>query len=141
MLTEDHCACAQLQQPERTEQASGGMEEPAAAARRRPPAPAPPPLFPLLFLLTLSLSSSVAAAASGAPVGEDYVRPPARTRGGQRKALLALFPWSKKKASSSASDPQQVTSLVLPNFLPVALDLVYSNGIGDVFGVEEMSVS
>uniref|UniRef100_A0ACD5ULI9 Uncharacterized protein n=1 Tax=Avena sativa TaxID=4498 RepID=A0ACD5ULI9_AVESA len=85
--------------------------EPLASARRRPPAAAPAPsrfLLPVLFFFTLALSSCGAAAASGAPVGEDYVRPPARTRGGQRKALLGLFPWSKKKASSSASDPQQV---------------------------------
>ncbi|VAI55235.1 unnamed protein product [Triticum turgidum subsp. durum] len=85
--------------------------EPLGAARRRPPAMAAPALLPLLLLLlTLALSScGGAAAASGAPVGEDYVRPPARPRGGQRKALLGLFPWSKKKASASASDPQQVT--------------------------------
>lgn len=68
-----------------------------------------PPL--LLFLLLLSSFSSCAAAASGAPVGEDYVRPPAAARRcglHHRKALLSLFPWSKKKDSSSASDPQQV---------------------------------
>jgi hypothetical protein len=88
------------------------------------------------------LSSCGAAAASGAPVGEDYVRPPARNSGAQRKALLGLFPWSKKKTSSSASDPQQVTTLALPIFLPFALDLaVNSNGIGNVSVVEEMPVS
>lgn len=103
--TEQHCL---LLQPlaKRTDQASCAME-PVAAARRRPPATAPPPLLLLLFLFTLALSSYGAAASSGAPVGEDYVRPPARTCGGQSKALLGLFPWSKKKASS-ASDPQQV---------------------------------
>ena len=69
---------------------------------------APPPLLLLLLLLLAVSSCASAAASTGAPVvGEDYVRPPARRH---RKALLSLFPWSKKQASSSASDPQQVTS-------------------------------
>ena len=77
------------------------------------PAMAAPPLpFPLLILLLLlavSSSTVAAAAAIGAPVlGEDYVRPPPSRS--HRKALLSLFPWSKKKESSSASDPQQVNS-------------------------------
>ncbi|XP_006650263.1 purple acid phosphatase 18 [Oryza brachyantha] len=79
------------------------MEERAGARRRS----RSPPMA-LLLLLLLSACSS---AASGAPVlGEDYVRPPPAPRrcGVHRKALLSLFPWSKKKASSSASDPQQV---------------------------------
>lgn len=130
-----------LQQPERTEETAGAVMEPLAVARsrRRPPmdASAPPPLLPLLFsLLMLALSSCGAAAALGAPVGEDYVRPPARSR----KALLSLFPWSKKKASSSAADPQQVTSW-LPNFVPIALDLVGSDGVADVFRIQERNVS
>jgi hypothetical protein len=63
---------------------------------------AAPPL--LLLLLLAAVSFSRAAAAGARVVGEDYVRPPpARPH---RKALLSIFPWSKKEAS--ASDPQQV---------------------------------
>jgi len=60
------------------------------------------------MILLLGVSSCASAAPTGVPVvGEDYVRPPpARCH---RKALLSLFPWSKKK-ESSASDPQQVKS-------------------------------
>jgi len=59
---------------------------------------------PLLLLLLLAVFFSSAAAAGPRVVGEDYVRPPpARAH---RKALLSIFPWSKKEAS--ASDPQQV---------------------------------
>jgi len=71
-------------------------------------APPPLPLPLILLILLLAVSSCASAAAAGAPVvGEDYIRPPpARCH---RKALLSLFPWSKKK-ESSASDPQQVKS-------------------------------
>ena len=78
-------------------------KSPAMAA----PPPLPLPLPFILLILLLAVSSCASAAAAGAPVvGEDYVRPPpARCH---RKALLSLFPWSKKE--SSASDPQQVKS-------------------------------
>jgi acid phosphatase type 7 len=62
---------------------------------------------PLFILFLLAVSSCAAAGTDTLVVGEDYVRPPA---GGHRKALLSLFPWSKKKTSYSASDPQQVTA-------------------------------
>uniref|UniRef100_A0A804M006 Purple acid phosphatase n=1 Tax=Zea mays TaxID=4577 RepID=A0A804M006_MAIZE len=69
-------------------------------------APSPLPRF-LILLLAVTSSAFAAAAATGAPVvGEDYVRPPpARCH---RKALLSLFPWSKKEESAASSDPQQV---------------------------------